>query len=111
MEQMRSELLQERAAKQDLECDKISLERQVRTAIHEFLPPIPSTLSWECGRGFPYPRVSMWDTEVRDRMKFMLTHNINRSWRLRFSAEGPGLSHEQIEGSSSMRLLTDKVTH
>ncbi|KAK7832710.1 hypothetical protein U0070_026906 [Myodes glareolus] len=28
MEQMRSELLQERAAKQDLECDKISLERQ-----------------------------------------------------------------------------------
>lgn len=53
----------------------------------------------------------MWDTEVRDRMKFMLTHNTNRSWRLRFSAEGPGLSHEQIEGSSSMRLLTDKVTH
>lgn len=32
MEQMRSELLQEKAAKQDLECDKISLERQVRTA-------------------------------------------------------------------------------
>uniref|UniRef100_A0A8C5NUS0 Cingulin-like 1 n=1 Tax=Jaculus jaculus TaxID=51337 RepID=A0A8C5NUS0_JACJA len=28
MEQMRSELLQERAVKQDLECDKISLERQ-----------------------------------------------------------------------------------
>lgn len=28
MEQMRSELLQEKAAKQDLECDKISLERQ-----------------------------------------------------------------------------------
>ncbi|CAK7299682.1 Cingulin-like protein 1 [Vulpes lagopus] len=28
MEQMRSELLQERALKQDLECDKISLERQ-----------------------------------------------------------------------------------
>ncbi|XP_068818820.1 cingulin-like protein 1 [Capricornis sumatraensis] len=28
MEQMRSELLQERAMKQDLECDKISLERQ-----------------------------------------------------------------------------------
>lgn len=53
----------------------------------------------------------MWDTEVRDRMKFMLTHNINCSWRPRFSAEGPGLSHEQIEGSSSMRLLTDKVTH
>lgn len=32
MEQIRSELLQEKAAKQDLECDKISLERQVRTA-------------------------------------------------------------------------------
>lgn len=29
---MRNELLQERAVRQDLECDKISLERQVRTA-------------------------------------------------------------------------------
>lgn len=59
------------------------------------------------------PRVNMWDTEVRDRMKFMLTHNISHSWRLslRFSAEGPGLSHEQTEGFSSVRLLIDKVTH
>lgn len=31
MDQMRSELLQERAVRQDLECDKTSLERQVRT--------------------------------------------------------------------------------
>lgn len=30
---MRTELLQERATKQDLECDKISLERQVNAAI------------------------------------------------------------------------------
>lgn len=29
MEQLRNELLQERASKQDLECDKIALERQV----------------------------------------------------------------------------------
>lgn len=29
MEQLRSELLQERASKQDLECDKIALDRQV----------------------------------------------------------------------------------
>jgi len=29
---MRTELLQERAVKQDLECDKISLERQVIAA-------------------------------------------------------------------------------
>lgn len=53
----------------------------------------------------------MWDIEVRDRMKFMLTHSISRSWRLRFSAEGPGLSHERTEGSSSVRLLANKVTH
>lgn len=33
LEQMRSELLQERAVKQDLECDKISLERQVRLGL------------------------------------------------------------------------------
>lgn len=38
MEQMRNELLQERAARQDLECDKISLERQVRAA--EPTPPL-----------------------------------------------------------------------
>lgn len=38
----------------------------------------------------------MWDIEVRDRIKFMLTHNISRSW---------------TEGSSSVRLLADKVTH
>lgn len=30
---MRSELLQERASRQDLECDKISLERQVHTLL------------------------------------------------------------------------------
>ena len=29
MDQMRSELVQERAFRQDLECDKMSLERQV----------------------------------------------------------------------------------
>lgn len=29
MDQMRNELMQERSARQDLECDKISLERQV----------------------------------------------------------------------------------
>lgn len=63
MEQMRSELLQEKAAKQDLECDKISLERQVRTA--------SSLSSWllvfsygNVAGGFPYPRVSMWGTEM-----------------------------------------------
>lgn len=33
VEQMRAELLQERAIKQDLECDKISLERQVRLVL------------------------------------------------------------------------------
>lgn len=31
MDQMRNELLQERTARQDLECDKMSLERQVLT--------------------------------------------------------------------------------
>lgn len=30
---MRAELLQERAVRQDLECDKISLERQVKIFI------------------------------------------------------------------------------
>lgn len=30
MEQLRAELLQERSSRQDLECDKVSLERQVR---------------------------------------------------------------------------------
>lgn len=39
MEQVRNELLQERAMRQDLECDKISLERQVRvTSPLELLP-------------------------------------------------------------------------
>lgn len=32
MDQMRNELLQERTARQDLECDKMSLERQVLTS-------------------------------------------------------------------------------
>lgn len=32
LEQMRNELMQERASRQDVECDKISLERQVKTA-------------------------------------------------------------------------------
>lgn len=32
MDQMRNELLQERTARQDLECDKTSLDRQVLTA-------------------------------------------------------------------------------
>lgn len=31
MDQMRSELMQERSVRQDLECDKMSLERQVLT--------------------------------------------------------------------------------
>ena len=31
MDQMRNELMQEKAARQDLECDKTSLERQVLT--------------------------------------------------------------------------------
>lgn len=30
---MRNELLQERASRQDLECDKIALERQVHTPV------------------------------------------------------------------------------
>lgn len=30
VDQLRTELMQERSARQDLECDKISLERQVR---------------------------------------------------------------------------------
>lgn len=30
---MRNELLQERASRQDLECDKIALERQVHTLL------------------------------------------------------------------------------
>lgn len=33
VEQMRNELLQERASRQDLECDKIALERQVHTLL------------------------------------------------------------------------------
>lgn len=32
---MRNELLQERAGRQDLECDKIALERQVHTLLSE----------------------------------------------------------------------------
>lgn len=32
MDQMRNELLQQRTARQDLECDKTSLERQVLTS-------------------------------------------------------------------------------
>lgn len=32
---MRSELLQERASRQDLECDKTALERQVHTLLSE----------------------------------------------------------------------------
>lgn len=35
MDQMRSELTQERAVRQDLECDKMSLERQVLTQRQE----------------------------------------------------------------------------
>lgn len=78
MEQMRSELLQEKAAKQDLECDKISLERQVRTASSMssclLLPVLGSWYSpWECGRGVTNPRVSMWGIEVMGRIKFMLS--------------------------------------
>lgn len=39
MDQMRNELMQERSARQDLECDKISLERQVMIP----KPPTPDS--------------------------------------------------------------------
>lgn len=50
---MRNELLQERASRQDLECDKMALERQVHTllsagkkATHSVTPQAQSTNSF-----------------------------------------------------------------
>lgn len=41
IDQLRAELLQERSSRQDLECDKVSLERQVGTGNHIPHPSIP----------------------------------------------------------------------
>lgn len=56
MEQMRNELLQERAVRQDLECDKISLERQVRAAGRMSPPPILPSHSVQRYRGPALPK-------------------------------------------------------
>lgn len=56
MEQMRNELLQERAVRQDLECDKISLERQVRAAGPMSPPPTPPLHSMQRYRGPTLPK-------------------------------------------------------
>lgn len=41
VEQVRAELLQERAVRQDLECDKISLERQVKILMRQIAKYCP----------------------------------------------------------------------
>lgn len=41
----------------------------------------------------------------------MLNHGVSSSQRLKFTADGTGRFHEWTEGSSSWRLLIDKMAH